>query len=298
MVIIDISFLAHRSRWTVGELSYKGTPTGVIYGTIMQLRNIQKIYPPKTAFVLAWDTKHEFSLRKQILPQYKVQKQKEYTPEELQEKNDFSAQLEVLPEVLSYIGFDLSISAKGFEADDVIACLCQWATARPGIVKQVHIASADHDLFQLLNHGPMYRPDKGRNYTKEHLLRDFNVEPNQWAMVQAIAGCTTDGVTGVHGVGEKTAAKYLNGGKVTANKLVAIKRAKRLIDRNLQVVSLPFQNIDLVPPAFVIHPFKVDVDGCSRVGMKYGFASFHKEFMQWEKQKEEARSNNVGKRLF
>ena len=275
MVLIDISYFGHRAKHTTGDLSYNGIPTGTIYGVIEQLKTIRRVFDnPSTCFVLAWDS--QTSIRKQMLPQYKVKPKKELTKEEEEEQQNFFYQMEILPTILEKIGFRHNIKHDGFEADDIIASICQWNAGK----HPVYIVSSDHDLFQLLSYGPMYRPNKGKNYTAEHLWEDFHVTPEQWPMVQAIAGCSTDGVTGVFGIGEKTAANYVSGHKkVGPKKLESIKRASRLIKRNLSIVKLPLQDIMLVPPDFKPSTFNVDISGSTEVAKEYGFQSFYKDFL-------------------
>jgi 5'-3' exonuclease len=59
-------------------------------------------------------------------------------------------------------------------------------------------------------------------------------------MVKSIAGCDTDDVKGVKGIGEKTAAKFLLGKLTKGKKLDAINANLDLFKINSPLVKLPF----------------------------------------------------------
>jgi 5'-3' exonuclease len=62
-----------------------------------------------------------------------------------------------------------------------------------------------------------------------------------WAVVRAIAGCTTDGIPGIPGIGAASAVKYLNG--YASDKIVdkiCLPENQVLLQRNLKLVTLPF----------------------------------------------------------
>jgi 5'-3' exonuclease len=146
---------------------------------------------------------------------------------------------------LPALGYRNIFIQKGYEADDIIASLCSSITDG-----EIVIVSTDTDLWQLLQwrRVTILRPD-GTFYAERAFTEEWNLEPCQWAWVKAIAGCKSDGVVGVVGVGEKTAAKYLNNLLPKKSKAyIAIRKAWRagLIDFNRGLVFLPLSGIKIL----------------------------------------------------
>src|SRR6185436_3339106 len=131
----------------------------------------------------------------------------------------------------------------GYEADDLNASICHAHPKRRKV-----IVSADSDLYQLLQDN---WPRKGSTRVYHPITQitldaggfeiRYGINPQQWARLKAIAGCSSDEIPGVPGVGEKTAAKFLqgNGGP----RSVGIAFEAKLINRNLQLTTLPFPGV-------------------------------------------------------
>lgn len=269
IVIIDSNYIAHRAMWTIGDLYYNGCPTGVLYGFVLQIKKIRKLFPASSKIIFTWDSRS--NVRKEVYQEYKAHRKSDsVTPEETARKESFYHQMEIIrPEVLEPLGYKNHIKVEGFEADDIIASLSLWASTRSDI-SEVFIVSSDHDLYQLLDKAILFQPHTGRNYTAEHLAQEWDVLPSQWAQVLAIAGCDGDGVPGVMGVGISTAAKYITGKKIRPTQFTSIQRAKRMIERNMKLVSLPFGGRDLVPPGFNPLAHKDLPEGKERVKEQFG----------------------------
>jgi 5'-3' exonuclease len=99
-------------------------------------------------------------------------------------------------------------SARGFEADDVIATAVAGLRGKGPVV----IASGDKDLMTLVSdaHGvSVFSPQSGVTYTDEKVLEKFGCHPAQLADMLALWGDASDNIPGIPGVGPKTAAKLL-----------------------------------------------------------------------------------------
>lgn len=99
--------------------------------------------------------------------------------------------------------------ARGFEADDIIAGACEWATTREDI-ERVVIASNDKDLLQLV--GPrcsVLSTRTGDTIDATAVEAKFGVAPAQIRDLLALTGDKSDNVPGVPGVGPKKAAALL-----------------------------------------------------------------------------------------
>ena len=139
------------------------------------------------------------------------------------------------------------LKQKGHEADDVIASIVRNAS-RPGQGNNHHtIVSADHDLYQLLRPTcQMWNPNSAGKgmMTAGKFHAEYGISPREWPTVKAMAGCSSDEVPGIKGVGEKTAIRFLNHELPASHKTYArIKgnAATRLVEANMALVRLPFR---------------------------------------------------------
>ena len=106
------------------------------------------------------------------------------------------------------------------------------------------VVSSDTDLYQLLStRVSIWKPHKKEIYTSKDFSRDYyNLDPIQWVQVKALAGCTSDAIPGIPGVGEVTAGKFLRGLLKPASKAYqSIERFQSVWQNNLPLVRLPFE---------------------------------------------------------
>jgi 5'-3' exonuclease len=120
-----------------------------------------------------------------------------------------SVQIPLIVEVLGAYGIPI-VGAAHHEADDVIGTL---ATGAP---MPVDVVTGDRDLFQLIDDAADVRVIyTGRGMSNLEVLTDaslttkYHVSAAQYADFAAMRGDTSDGLPGVAGVGEKTAATLL-----------------------------------------------------------------------------------------
>jgi hypothetical protein len=74
---------------------------------------------------------------------------------------------------------------------------------------------------------------------------EWGIDPHSWADVKAIAGCHSDCVEGVRGIGERRAAKYLRGElPADSTHFMAIWRNKSVWEHNLPLVKLPWPGVE------------------------------------------------------
>jgi DNA polymerase I len=146
------------------------------------------------------------SFRHDLFPAYKAGRKEK--PEGLQRD------LCEAPDVLS--GIATICQEDGFEADD---CLSSLAAIGKQLNQKVVLASPDKDLRQCLVEGHVTILKSftlcGANvtechwYTAARLQKEFHLVPSQWTQMQALCGDSTDGIGGVAGWGEQTAAAAL-----------------------------------------------------------------------------------------
>lgn len=268
ILIIDGNGVAHRAKHTTGGMSFSGVPTGVIYGFFMQLHSMVVRYMPKQ-ICFAWDS--QSSHRKKIFPEYKMKRalaKKEKTPQEKKFDQDcFEQFYEIQEEILPTIGFENNFKIKGFEGDDLIASICIHNKG-----KKV-IATSDNDMFQLISDDVSIHDLRAKkNFDEESFRSLYGIEPILWKDVKAIAGCDSDEVPGIKGVGKETAIKYIKGVLPDKHKVfqrIESEEGKQLIKRNRQLVELPFSGT----PKIVLKKDKINFNKMKSLFMDYGFYS-------------------------
>lgn len=275
-LIFDTTYLAHKARFSTGSLKFDGNPTGVAFGVLRDIETFLEMYNPCTCvFAFDWGGA---GLRGQISPQYKISRHNELQPDgtwapksmtedEIEEQRLFHEQCKNLYQiVLPGMGFKNLFRVKGYEGDDIMAKIAEDLKAGDEGV----LITGDHDLWQCLQpHITWHSPSHGV-VTNESFQKEWGLLPSQWTMVKAIAGCDTDDVIGIKGVGEKTAAKWVLGSlKPTAKKYEAISKDLDVITRNMPLVSLPFPGT----PSFELKEDEYSEDKKREVYMTLGIRS-------------------------
>lgn len=138
--------------------------------------------------------------RKELSPTYKAHR--EAAPAAMYE------QLRAVEEQLGADGYHI-VGADGYEADDCIATLCEWAKAQK---HEVDVFSADKDLLALVGQGVsvISTATRAKYSTADDVQAKLGIGPHQITDWLALAGDKSDGIPGVPGCGAKTAAKWLN----------------------------------------------------------------------------------------
>ncbi|CAM5686945.1 DNA polymerase I [Streptomyces alboniger] len=155
-----------------------------------------------THFAVAFDVSRK-TWRSEEFTEYKANRSK--TPDE------FKGQVELIGELLDAMHAQ-RFAVDGFEADDIIATLATQAEAE-GF--EVLIVTGDRDSFQLVSeHTTVLYPTKGvselTRFTPEKVFEKYGLTPAQYPDFAALRGDPSDNLPGIPGVGEKTAAKWIN----------------------------------------------------------------------------------------
>ncbi len=238
-LLIDSNNLCYRAFFSMGALSHNDIPTGVLYGFFRDILSLQQEFGSEN-FVFCFDLGESF--RMNHLPTYKSSREKirqKYTDEEREGRRILLEQIRLLrTKYLQDIGFSNVLSKKGFEADDFIGSVCKNLDEDDKAV----IVSGDQDFYQLITKNVVvFHPRNGNIVDKFLFKHYYGISPKQWIEVKAIAGCKSDDIPGVRGVGEKTAIKYLRGEMNTATETYRrIRKSKDLKSKNLPIVRLPY----------------------------------------------------------
>lgn len=272
-LVIDCHNIGYAAHFTTGQLSYKGMPTGVIYGFFNKIFSLARDLRPD-GIIFTWDSKKSF--RKKFYPDYK---KREKSPEELEDLEKAFIQFHQLKdEIIPELGFNNSFLEVGLEADDLIAWIVnRWPD-------DYFIISADQDLYQLLMKDHKYEtkilsPKTGKVITSDIFYQIYGIRPHQWPMAKAIGGCNSDKVPGIPGISDPAhgpnsrAIQYLRGLLKKESKFydkIESDEGKEIINRNLNLVTLPFSNdIDIQE-----QKDHLSFTGFKRVFHRYGFNAF------------------------
>ncbi len=210
-VLIDGSFLSYRSQTQYCQaLGYKSSgghwiPTGTLFSFFRDLIYLIDRYGASAKWAVVWD--RESTVRKQIDPQYKANRRKDYNEEAMEHHSNMRRQMKELQVMLPSAGI-AQYWCPGYEADDVLATLIDMSKGRTVVVAR------DKDLYQLLRRGVrLYDLSKEKGY--KWFSDEYGIEPEQWITVQALAGDSTDNIKGASGIGIKTAVKLVRTYKTT-----------------------------------------------------------------------------------
>lgn len=204
LMLMDGHSLAYRAFFALPAENFTtatGQPTNAIYGFASMLANTLRDESP-THFAVAFDVSRK-TWRSEEFTEYKANRSK--TPDE------FKGQVELIGEVLDAMHAQ-RFAVDGFEADDIIATLATQAEAE-GF--DVLIVTGDRDSFQLVSeHTTVLYPTKGvselTRFTPEKVFEKYGLTPAQYPDFAALRGDPSDNLPGIPGVGEKTAAKWIN----------------------------------------------------------------------------------------
>lgn len=177
-----------------------GHATNAIHGFLSMLVKLMADEEP-THVAVAFDVGRQ-TFRTEEYAEYKG------TREALPE--DFRDQVPLIREAIRAMGL-VEVSKENYEADDVIATLAREAAAQD---MDVLIVSGDRDTFQLVDDAvTVLYPIRGvstlTRMTPAAVEEKYGVRPEQYPELAALVGETSDNLSGVPGVGPKTAAKWL-----------------------------------------------------------------------------------------
>lgn len=267
-LLVDVNYLGYRALYSTGTLSFKDNPTGVVYGVLSEALRAMERFQTRN---VCWCFDYGKPKRLELLPTYKATrkaKRKEATEDERRTHLEMKHQLHALrTDILPGLGFKNVFAANGYEADDVIASLVNTI---PDPHRSVMISS-DEDLYQLLgNRCVLWNPHKQTIVNDTKFFQTYGIASHNWPSVKALAGCSSDDVPGLVGVGEKTAIKYLRGELSPSTKTAAkFQEAASILERNLPLVTLPFPGC----PVFKRKHDKVNRAKWEAVMERYGFHS-------------------------
>ncbi len=222
LLLLDSASLYFRAFFGVPD-SVKapdGTPVNAVRGLLDMVARLVTDRRP-TRLVACWDDDWRPAFRVEAIPSYKAHRVAVPVPggSDVEEVPDLlTPQVPVIVEVLEAFGI-ARVGAPGFEADDVIGTLVARERAKPaGERAAVDVITGDRDLFQLVDdeaHVRVLYTVRGIKdlevVDQARLAERYAVSSGAgYADMAVLRGDPSDGLPGVAGIGEKTAAALVH----------------------------------------------------------------------------------------
>ncbi|WP_460784102.1 5'-3' exonuclease [Microbacterium tumbae] len=213
LMLLDTASLYFRAFYGVPDkvTASDGSPINAARGLLDMIAKLVTTYRP-THLVACWDDDWRPQWRVDLIPGYKAHRVVEVVPDgaDVEEVPDpLEAQIPLIRAELAALGIPV-VGVAEHEADDVIGTLATRATM------PVDIVTGDRDLFQLVDDARDVRviyTARGMSnlevVTDAVVVAKYGVLPQQYADFATMRGDASDGLPGVAGVGEKTAATLL-----------------------------------------------------------------------------------------
>lgn len=199
LLAIDGNSILHRAFYGIKLLSNKnGVFTNAVFGFMnIYLKNFSEVKPDAVA--VAFDMGVP-TFRHEAVTTYKANRHG--MPEEL------APQLPIVKKLLTLMGVKV-IECAGYEADDILGTLARACTESGN---QCFVLTGDRDSLQLINDNVTVLLTTNKDtihYTHDRFIEDYGFEPINLIDFKALMGDHSDNISGVAGIGEKTASALI-----------------------------------------------------------------------------------------
>lgn len=199
ILAIDGNSIMNRAYYGIRLLSNtKGFFTNALTGFMnIYLKEVGIVEPDCVA--VAFDLKAP-TFRHKAVSSYKANRKG--MPDEL------AMQMPKIKEILKGLGIKV-VEVEGYEADDILGTISD-VFSKSG--NECFILTGDRDSFQLVRDNVTVRlagTKETKVYTPERIMEEYGVEPRQMIEIKALMGDSSDNISGVKGIGEKTALSLI-----------------------------------------------------------------------------------------
>ncbi|KQQ99285.1 5'-3' exonuclease [Arthrobacter sp. Leaf145] len=213
LMLLDTASLYFRAFYGVPDSIRRsdGTPVNAVRGLMDMIARLVTDYEA-THVVACWDNDWRPQWRVDLIPSYKSHRVAEIVPNgpDVEVVPDpLEAQIPMIRKVLELAGIAV-VGADEHEADDVVGTYASQSAFPTDVV------TGDRDLFQLVDDQRgvrvIYTARGMKNLelvTEVVVVGKYKVLPQQYADFATLRGDASDGLPGVAGIGEKTAAGLL-----------------------------------------------------------------------------------------
>ncbi|HEY9525377.1 MAG TPA: 5'-3' exonuclease [Thermopolyspora sp.] len=212
-MLLDTAALYFRAFHGVPDTvrSPDGTSVNAVRGLLDIIARLVTEFAP-AELIACWDDDWRPQWRVELIPSYKAHRVAELVdggPDVELVPELLTPQVPIIVETLTALGIPI-VGKAGYEADDIIGTLASKAAG------PVDVVTGDRDLFQVVDDARDVRVIyTARGMSNLEIITDqvlggkYGVTAAQYADFAALRGDSSDGLPGVAGVGEKTAASLL-----------------------------------------------------------------------------------------
>jgi 5'-3' exonuclease len=210
LMLLDSASLWFRAFYGVPDSvrAPNGHPVNAVRGFVDHIARLVREHNP-TDLVACLDEDWRPEFRVAAVPSYKSHRVVEFVstnaPDVEEVPDLLSPQIPLILDVLNASGIAV-VGSPGYEADDVIGTIAAAAQIPTDVV------TGDRDLFQVIRPGVrvLYTVDKGRPYDDAAVSAKYGIPTAAaYGDFALLRGDPSDGLPGVPGIGEKTAATLL-----------------------------------------------------------------------------------------
>ncbi len=221
LMLLDSASMYFRAFYGVPDTmkAPDGTPVNAVRGLLDMIARLVRARRPG-ALVACLDASWRPAFRVAAISSYKEHRANPDGSEQVPDA--LTIQLPVIMDVLAAAGI-ATAGAHGYEADDIIGTLAARAAG------EVEVVTGDRDLFQVVDDARGVRVLYiGRGLANLEVIDEaaitarYQIPGRSYAAFAALRGDPSDGLPGVPGVGEKTAAALVRSFGTVEGMLAAI----------------------------------------------------------------------------
>ncbi|MBC6475163.1 MAG: DNA polymerase I [Hormoscilla sp. GM102CHS1] len=269
LLLIDGHSLAFRSYYAFaksrngGLRTSTGIPTSVCFGFLNGMLEAIASHKPQ-AIAVAFD---------RAKPTFRHEADANYKAGRAETPADFIPDMENLHSLLQALNLPLVTSA-GYEADDVLATLAQVGSAAGYRVK---VLTGDRDLFGIvdeeknisvlyLSGGHLKRDSRAKEFGTSEVIEKLGISPAQVVDYKALSGDSSDNISGVRGIGEKTAVKLLKEYGSLDNIYAALENLKGAVKKKLAEGKEAAYHSQYLAQLRLDVPIEISLEDCQLTG--------------------------------
>ena len=299
VVVIDALNMFIRNYIVNPMISTNGNPIGGAVGFVNSVKKLMRESKPDQVMI-CWDGAGGSQKRRQTVKEYKQGRKplrKNYKVEgmsEQSERENMVWQQRILMEMLNEMPI-IQLMLDRVEADDIISMISGSPKYKGW---QKVIVSSDKDFLQLLNDETvLFRPIQKKAWTKNTVIEEYGISPENFVLARAIAGDKSDNLAGIKGAGLPTIAKrlpFLIDDEMhtlsevydhCANAEGKLKFHERIVE-DWDVVETNYKVMNLTPPSISVQgrrkvnyaldnfEFELNATELKRASVEHGFGSY------------------------
>lgn len=221
LLAIDGNSIINRAYYGIRPLSnHQGIFTNALFGFMnIYFKALNEVNPD--AIAVAFDLS---------APTFRHEADKEYKSNRKGMPDELAMQMPYLKQILKYMGISC-LTAEGFEADDILGTL---AEACDSSGQECVILTGDRDSLQLITEKVSVHLATNKEtivYTPEVFKAEYGFEPIHLIDLKALMGDTSDHISGVKGIGDKTAKPLIQNYKTIENLYAHLEEIKSASNR-------------------------------------------------------------------